>query len=1006
MKQKLICFAACFAFLPFFAEAENLILNGNFKMGTMGFAQRRWLRFDTNPKQQYIPLKTVKLPDGGHTLKIESPYEERSTVSARQFELKSGAKYTLRIKMRSTAPVTVSFNVYCMNNNYSRISSPRYQVDTKWKEYVWHFSTKPKSLKGFFYHLNMLVVKLKGDLYIRDLELFENGTGTENGLQFAADVKEPVLETTQKTLEWSVPVYAWNGTEKPFKGNVTVTAQDQFFPEKSHKVQIPVELAPGESKVFTAKFTTDYGCYEISEKCSEASRFVPAYQAVIGKYTAKNLDFDKDFCIGINAGLDITKNTSVPELSTLVLNAGPEKKFEFFAKMGCRLIRDIATDVDPTVWSMMEVKPGEWDFRHLDHSLNLYKKYNLELLACVGRMYCRDRNMSKHRKSYQLPGFPQWVYDASTPVKIAKYNWPSTAGHVDVPPLEMWREYVKHLTAHAKGRIKFYEIFNEPNGYLPAEIYFQYLKAFYEEAKKNDPDCRIVGLCVTTDLGAVGDQFITDMMKSGAGKYMDIASFHPYSGRELNSVKPADEYIKNFRKCFGPEYEKTMPVWNTELFFLYDNDPSIPHSEDEVNPARATARMMVDLGEGIRQAQLLTPQHLIQRQMIPEGGWNVSSIRELLPNSTYVAFNAMARFLEAAKPVAKFKLDSGVVAYIYRKDGKLLAGLWNYQHKKDVKADLSMFDLYDVHGNSISAAKDMSVTDTPYYLKQGKLSDEAFIDAVKNLKIELGIPVEAQPYARLIEFEGRKILYVTLVNVSGKNQKIIAGFSGNGLTAVKSIETEIPAKETRVIAIPLREAASIKNAPELQLCINGILFRSKLKLREGKMISAGTYVKFEKDDFNGTWSIAKKGNDVVLNIKVSDKTDSGEPAGRDMWQQDCIELFFDNAPLELIGMTGERYTPATFRLFVLPRLEKEKQLVSWLDPKSQFKAADFKHTVKVSPDGYEVEIALPAKKVSGIIGFDIKVSDALPGKKAHRSANWSHRKRNNIHRTVFNLIKF
>ena len=172
------------------------------------------------------------------------------------------------------------------------------------------------------------------------------------------------------------------------------------------------------------------------------------------------------------------------------------------------------------------------------------------------------------------------------------------------------------------------------------------------------------------------------------------------------------------------------------------------------------------------------------------------------------------------------------------------------------------------------------------------------------------------------------------------------------------------------------------------------------------MIPAGTSVKLEKGDFNGTWSITKKGNNVVLNFKVADKTDSGESAGREMWQQDCIEIFFDNAPLEIIGMNGNHYTPATFRLFVLPRLDAEKQLVSWLDPKSPFKAADFKHSVKVSPDGYEAEITIPAEKFSGIIGLDIKISDALPGKKTHRGAAWSKGKRGYFYRSAFNLIKF
>ena len=999
-------FAALLA-LPLLAGAQNLVMNGNFKMGTMGYAQKRELRFDTNPDQQYIPIETLKLPDGGYALKITSPYTETSTIYTRQFPLKNKTKYTLRVKMRSTAPVRVKQVISSMFNNWHGYVS-HHKVGTEWKEIVYHFNTNSKNVNEFFYHIDFSVPKFKGELFIRDLELYETSSNVENGIQFAADVREPVLETTQKALEWSVPVYAWNGTEKPFKGNVTVSAQEQFFPKKSHKAEVPVELAPGECKVFTVNFKTDYGCYEITEKSSGSSRCVPAYQAVIGKYTAKELDFEKDFCIGINGGLGINKTINNPDFSTRVYNDGPEKILEFLSKAGIRMLREHDGGIESTAWAQMEEKEGEWDFRHLDRTLDLYKKYNLEPLAVVGRAHCIQHNLSKHQKSWMSYGFPKWIRDASTPVKHAKYNWTSSlvVGHTAVPPLEKWKIYADKLTAHAKGRIRYYEIFNEPNGFLSAETYFPYLKAFYEEAKKNDPDCRIAGICVTSDFGAIGDQFTTDLMKCGAGKYMDIASFHPYSGRELDSIKPADDYIANFRKCLGPEYEKTMPVWNTEIYYVYDNDRTVRYSDGEMNPARVTARMMVDLGEGMKQAQQLNYLQLVQRRLFPEGWFNGSSVCEILPNSTYVTFNAMARFLEAAKPVAKFKLNCGVVAYIFRKDGKLLAGLWNYQHKKDIKADLSMFDLFDVYGNEIPAAKDMPVTDTPYYLKPGKLSDEAFIDAVKNMKIEMGIPIEIQPHARLLEFEGKKILYVTLINGSAKDQTVTAGFTGSGLTAAKSVKAEIPAKSKKTVAIPLREMASAKNEPEIRLFINGTLIRFKLQIHEGVMIQSGTPVKLEKDDFNCTWNIAKKGNEVVLNFKVADKTDSGNPDGRNMWEQDCIEIFFDNDPLTLFGLKAMNYTPETFRLFVLPRLEKEKQLVGWFDPKSRFKIEDFKHSVKVSPDGYEVEITMPADKISDIIGFNVKASDALSGKKAHCSTAWSNRKMGHLYRTAFNVIKF
>ena len=209
MNAKLL-FAALL--LPVLAGAENLVMNGNFKMGTMGFAQRRAMRFDTNPKQHYIPIETVKLPDGGYALKITSPYEEKSTICSRQFSMKNKTIYTLRVKMRSTVPVKISSLTYSMFNNWHQFRAS-YEVGTEWKEYVSHFNTGSKKVEGYFYHVDFYTGKFKGELFIRDLEIFETSSNAENGIQFAADVKEPILETTEKTLEWSVPVYAWNGSE-------------------------------------------------------------------------------------------------------------------------------------------------------------------------------------------------------------------------------------------------------------------------------------------------------------------------------------------------------------------------------------------------------------------------------------------------------------------------------------------------------------------------------------------------------------------------------------------------------------------------------------------------------------------------------------------------------------------------------------------------------------------------------------------------------------------------
>ena len=114
-----------------------------------------------------------------------------------------------------------------------------------------------------------------------------------------------------------------------------------------------------------------------------------------------------------------------------------------------------------------------------------------------------------------------------------------------------------------------------------------------------------------------------------------------------------------------------------------------------------------------------------------------------------------------------------------------------------------------------------------------------------------------------------------------------------------------------------------------------------------------------RSDFRPHYTALEPGKSL-LRIRVNDTTDSGVPGKRAMWEQDCVELFVDAAPRILPETHAESYQPATFRLFIMPRLEKEKQLVFWGD-RGFVEPDSIGCRVTADASGYEILLEFPEK---------------------------------------------
>jgi polysaccharide biosynthesis protein PslG len=107
------------------------------------------------------------------------------------------------------------------------------------------------------------------------------------------------------------------------------------------------------------------------------------------------------------------------------------------------------------------------------------------------------------------------------------YNYrPGPRDGFPLDDLPGWSEDVGALVGHTKGRIKYWEIWNEPpNGThnSPASDYSKLVIASYDAAKQANPNC-LVGIAAKS----VDVNYLDQAIKAGAKDHFDFITLHPY----------------------------------------------------------------------------------------------------------------------------------------------------------------------------------------------------------------------------------------------------------------------------------------------------------------------------------------------------------------------------------------------------------------------------------------------------------------------------------------------
>ncbi len=205
----------------------------------------------------------------------------------------------------------------------------------------------------------------------------------------------------------------------------------------------------------------------------------------------------------------------------------PAKAYDKVAELGVKWVRI------QSGWARTEQAKGQYDFAWLDNVVDNLLKRGLVPWICL----C----------------YGNGLYDE----KAAK-----VFGAVGCPPIHSqeaktaWHNYVKATTEHFKGRVAYYEVWNEPDGNwcwkhgADAREYGEFVIATAKAARAGDDSVKIIGGAqCRRDLHFMDIAFAT-----GMGHYIDAVTFHEYTPDE-KSVFGRVAALKALCSIYNPSIE-------------------------------------------------------------------------------------------------------------------------------------------------------------------------------------------------------------------------------------------------------------------------------------------------------------------------------------------------------------------------------------------------------------------------------------------------------------------
>ncbi|HOO56395.1 MAG TPA: hypothetical protein PLN69_06210 [bacterium] len=366
-------------------------------------------------------------------------------------------------------------------------------------------------------------------------------------------------------------------------------------------------------------------------------------------------------------------------------------------------------------WPGIEKEQGVFDFSRYDARVDPLAKGGINLLGI-------------------LDYTPRWA--AKIPDNYAEIPDGPHKGWGHFPPRDVneWQNFVVKTIEHYRGKIKYWEIWNEPypnslffNG-GSVQDYIDILEATYARGKEICPECTFVGL------GGTNSQHAKMVFASGGLNLMDIASIHTY---QPGTAPEFGIFKSNIQETFAEmrENDKLIPLWLTESGWpTHKGMSDVWIASTEEDQARYLVRsFIIAKSEGIENFFWYTfsngqpdPTNFERNQGIV--------YHDSTPKPSFVSFAVMTNQLGGLDLLQLKQFGKREYAALVANEGKYIFVVWTTGKKKALRVDmpeLKKARFINMMGGPLDPANgSISISRSPVYIVIDKNVSE---DALKNV---------------------------------------------------------------------------------------------------------------------------------------------------------------------------------------------------------------------------------------------------------------------------------
>ena len=348
--------------------------------------------------------------------------------------------------------------------------------------------------------------------------------------------------------------------------------------------------------------------------------------------------------------------------------------------LGTRIVRLWDTH---TRWMDIEPAKGRWDFTRPDMYVDYAQRHGAQVLFTLGQT-------------------PAW---AAADAKVHCYY---AAGCSPPADLADWRTYVGTLAARYGSRVRYWELWNEPN--TPEfwrgspEQLAEMARIAREEILRANPNAQFLG----PGLGAVGFGFLDRFLTAGGGDSLDAISFHAYANASVRQVIASQSRVRAIADRHG---KAGLPLWNTE--FGISCGPQAAHCEDRSGAAteaalqRVLASLFVMAAEGVQNVDFY-----FQERGLPQAPFSLTAPPDYLAlTPAGQAYARVVGLLDGAFVTESYD-DRGVLVVRFNNRGRNYVALWSEGRAATLRIPATWrFTRYQVlsSGRAISRARDGSL---------------------------------------------------------------------------------------------------------------------------------------------------------------------------------------------------------------------------------------------------------------------------------------------------------